>query len=76
MQHDGGIFTDGIQHDRVFELGGHFTDDVNGFGFQLLKMGKPVFGRCTMGWPSRIVNGRIGRQIRAQILRPLSWRAL
>ena len=41
MQHHGGILANGIQHHRVIKLGGHFADDMNGFGFKLLQMRQP-----------------------------------
>ena len=28
-QHDGGVFADGVEHDRVLELGRDFTEDVD-----------------------------------------------
>ena len=32
--HHGGILADRIQHHRALEFGGHFSYDVNAFGFQ------------------------------------------
>ncbi|MNQ56294.1 hypothetical protein D3C85_704140 [compost metagenome] len=38
VQHHGGVFTDGVQHHRVIELGGHLADDVDAFRLQLFQM--------------------------------------
>jgi hypothetical protein len=42
MQHDGGIFANGVQHHRIVELGGDLPDDVNALCFELFEMGKYV----------------------------------
>ena len=39
MQHDRGVFPDGVEHYRILKLGRHFTDDMDAFCFQLLQMG-------------------------------------
>ena len=44
MQHHGRILADGVKHDRVVELGGHFPNDVDAFGFQLFEMGEVICG--------------------------------
>ena len=41
-EHDGGVFADGIEHDRVLEFGGDFPDDMDAFSFELLQMGEAV----------------------------------
>lgn len=38
MEHDRAVFADGIEHDGLFTLCRHFADDVNRFGFQVVKM--------------------------------------
>jgi len=38
MQHHGRVFTDGVQHHRVIELGGDLADDVDAFRLQLFQM--------------------------------------
>jgi hypothetical protein len=38
MQHDRRILTNRIAHAGIIEAGGHFSHDMNTFGFQLLKM--------------------------------------
>ncbi len=38
VQHHGRILADGIQHDRIVELGGHFTDDVDAFRLKLFEV--------------------------------------
>src|SRR5471030_2823057 len=38
VQHHGGVFTDGVQHHRVIELGGDLADDVDAFRLQLFQM--------------------------------------
>jgi hypothetical protein len=32
--HYRGVFSDGIEHHRIFEFGSYLADDVDGFGFQ------------------------------------------
>jgi hypothetical protein len=32
--HDGGVFTDGIQHHGTLKFGGDFAHDLDAFGFQ------------------------------------------
>jgi len=44
VQHHGGVFADGIEHDGVVELGGNFPDYVDALGFQLFEMGQVVRG--------------------------------
>ncbi|MDT4837540.1 hypothetical protein FQZ97_712760 [compost metagenome] len=38
VQHDGRIFTDGVQHHRVVELRGDLADDVDAFRLQLFQV--------------------------------------
>ena len=40
MQHHGGVFTNGVEHHRVVEFGGHFTNDVDTFRLQLFQVGQ------------------------------------
>ena len=57
VQHDRGVFAYGIEHDRVVEFGGYFTDDVNAFRFQFFQVGKAVFGHgCREGSLRRSAN--------------------
>jgi len=44
VQHYCGVFPDGIEHDRVVELGCNFPDDVDAFSFQLFEMRQVVSG--------------------------------
>ena len=37
-QHDGGVFADRIEHDRIFELGGDLAQDVDALGLQQLQV--------------------------------------
>ena len=39
VQHHGGVFADGIQHDGALEFGGDFSNDMDAFRFQLLEVG-------------------------------------
>ncbi len=43
VEHHRRIFADRIEHDRPIELRGHFPNDVDALGFQLLEMGEFVF---------------------------------
>jgi hypothetical protein len=38
MEHDRRVFTDRVEHHRVFELGHHFPDNVNALGLELLEV--------------------------------------
>ncbi|MNT10810.1 hypothetical protein D3C72_1456610 [compost metagenome] len=38
VQHHGGVFTDGVEHHRVVEFGGHFTNDVDALRLQLFQV--------------------------------------
>ena len=37
------VLTYGIKHHRIFKLGGHLTDDVDGLGLELLQMTQTIF---------------------------------
>jgi hypothetical protein len=41
-KHHGGIFSDGVEHDWVFEFSRHLADDVDAFSLKLLKVRKIV----------------------------------
>ncbi|CQR23188.1 Uncharacterised protein [Yersinia enterocolitica] len=43
MQHHRRVFTDGIEHHRVTEFGGHFTDDMDTLRLQLPQMSESFF---------------------------------
>ena len=59
VQHHGGILADGVQHHRVVELGGHFTNDVDTFRLQLFQVGQFIehgYSRITMCLGRRAVD--------------------
>ena len=45
VQHDRGILTDRIEHDRILKFGSHFADDVNALCLQLSEVGHRVLIR-------------------------------
>ncbi|MNR10170.1 hypothetical protein D3C85_1264060 [compost metagenome] len=69
VQHHGGVFTDGVQHHRVIELGGHLADDVDAFRLQLFQMRQFV----DHGYSRKLSYERPPGRVRAGILaqRPL-----
>ncbi len=62
MQHHRRILAHGIEHDRVFALGGHFADDVQAFGFESVKVGESFQNAYS---PSGIIG--IGKFLLSQI---------
>ena len=53
--HDGRVFADRVEHDRVVELGRNFADDVDALGFELLEVGQIVGSHRAGSW--RLGNG-------------------
>ena len=40
--HDGGVLTDAVQHDRILEFGGHLTDDIDRLGFEFFQVAQII----------------------------------
>ena len=56
--HDRRVLADRVEHDRVFELGGHLADDVDALGFELFEVGQVVrrHSGCTNPKEGRLLN--------------------
>ncbi|MFT5319899.1 MAG: hypothetical protein ACI934_000028, partial [Pseudohongiellaceae bacterium] len=75
VQHDSGIFTDGIEHHRIFKFRCNFTDDMDAFSLKLFEVRKLMFChhyRITRSGANPRNTESFPGSIGAQIIRELS----